>query len=281
MPGRAIAEGARRTEGLLGRSVGGVPGEIIGQQVAEAARDLLSELIGTGGQVDAITATSSTIAMVDVADFLKDHKGIKDLVTKSVGANSKFALNPKAAEAVAKEIEKVVKLGSWSGEETMEWAEVKKGQPDARHVRGHLLLSIKYYEEHESEWKFKGRFAALGDQVKNIYGEPVTEEDLYTSPIGLVTNRFIIVHGLMSGIIMPFDIDNAYLKSDLKGPPTFISVPEKFRPSWINNKFRNPAQRLRKSLYGMKRAGYDYEEFARGCLIKDGRERVTDVDGSL
>ena len=58
---------------------------------------------------------------------------------------------------------------------------MKKYQPDAFFVRGHLLLSIKHCERATNRWRFKARFVALGDDVRNIYGEEITEEDLYTS----------------------------------------------------------------------------------------------------
>ena len=74
--------GRRNFLGLLLREF---LGEIVGQQVVEAVVGLISELLDTGAQVDATSATSSSIAMGDVADFLTDHHGIKDLVTKKVG----------------------------------------------------------------------------------------------------------------------------------------------------------------------------------------------------
>ena len=252
-------------------------GWAIAHSIVDAAVDLVAELTGSAGSDMSANAT----LISEVVQFLDEHPQFQAAVTKNIGANSSMALDPRAVAAMEKELAKVLKLGTWGWNTTEEMQDVKRRDETARFVRGHRLLSIKHYET--DNWTFKGRFVALGDQLRNVFGDLVTEEDLYTSPVGLPTMRVIVAHGLTvpDGITVQFGIDNAHLKSELKGDPVYVSVPAKSRPSLINRKYKNPAQRLRKSMYGLKRAGYDYEAFARGKLTEAGWVRITDADGSL
>ncbi len=77
--------------------------------MAEAAMDLVIEILGTGGD----NMSANTTLMEEVVDFFDKHPQIRANVTKNIGAHSKMAIDPRAVEAMQKEMNKLIKLGAW------------------------------------------------------------------------------------------------------------------------------------------------------------------------
>ena len=72
--------------------------------------------------------------------------------------------------------------------------------PDVEHVQANLILGIKHCELDQSQHRFKARIVALGDNVRDIYGRLVGEDQLHGRPITLEGSRALDCYaGLQPG----------------------------------------------------------------------------------
>eukprot|EP00923_Selenidium_pygospionis_P036615 GHVN01064207.1.p1 GENE.GHVN01064207.1~~GHVN01064207.1.p1 ORF type:complete len:121 (-),score=4.03 GHVN01064207.1:424-786(-) len=76
------------------------------------------------------------------------------------------------------------------------------------------------------------------------------------------------------------DVDGAYLLASLN-ELIFITLPPMAMPSGDKQRFCRPVYRLRRALYGLKRAGGDWRTHADEKLRQISFERIKDTESSL
>ncbi|CAE7575327.1 unnamed protein product [Symbiodinium microadriaticum] len=87
--------------------------------------------------------------------------------------------------AIRKEAANHCSKRTWESD-ACEWeTAVAKYGPDVEYVQANLILGIKHYELDQSQHRFKARIVALGDNVRDIYGRLVEEDQLHGRPITL------------------------------------------------------------------------------------------------
>lgn len=222
----------------------------------------------------------------DVMDLRREVGYAFGLVTRVVRATSEEAANtPKAVEAMQKEINNLLDKRALDVAEIMEYDEVARNYDNAEFVRGNLLLGVQNSELDPSNHRWKARFVALGDNVFSAWGERIWEDVIQTTPVGLPEVRLAFTHqalfpqdGGRHG-----DVDGAYLTTEMAGKPKFLILPKSL---WVilpdkKKNMRRPCIRIRKALYGLKRAGADFGEKARRTLISLGYEEIRDVTASV
>ena len=70
------------------------------------------------------------------------------------------------------------------------------------------------------------------------------------------------------------DAVGAYTQCQLRGPPTFITIPKEYWPKHWHGKFTNPVVRLNISLYGHLLAGLYWQQYCHNHLLSLGWEQV-------
>ena len=103
--------------------------------------------------------------------------------------------------------------------------------PDVEFVQANLILGIKHYEMDCSQHRFKARIVAHGDNVRDIYGRLVEEDQLHGRPLTLEGSRALDCYAGLhpAGDCQTADADGAYLQARLKGKPKVICLPHEFR----------------------------------------------------
>lgn len=77
-------------------------------------------------------------------------------------------------------------------------------------------------------------------------------------------------------------MEGAYINATLGGAPTYASLHPLLRPAWWRGKYKSPLVRLRSALYGMLRAGFDWDDDWNTTVIIDiGFKKVKDCEVSL
>jgi len=125
----------------------------------------------------------------------------------------------------------------------------------------------------------------LGDNVFTAWGERIWEEVIQTVPVGPPEVRLAMGHQALfpTGIGVHGDVDGAYLTTEIAGKPKFLILPKALLGLVPGTKkhLRRPCARIRRALYGLKRAGADFGEKARRILISLGFEEIRDVTASV
>lgn len=157
------------------------------------------------------------------------------LVTKAVGANSAEARhNPEALGSISDAIQILVTHEVFSPFGTVqEWSDVRHAVPDARVVKGHIILGIKHYETPELR-KWKARLVAAGNNIRDAGGVAVSDDLDSTAPASLDEVRIATSLGMSldRSVAMQLDVEAAYLHAPLSGKPYFIELPRSLgRPS--------------------------------------------------
>ena len=178
--------------------------------------------------------------------------------------------NP-AREAIRKEAANHCSKRAWESD-ACEWkTAVAKYGPDVEYVQANLILGIKHYELDQSQHRFKARIVALGDNVRDIYGRLVEEDQLHDRPITLEGSRALDCYaGLQpGGDCQTADADGAYWQARLKGRPKVICLPREFRTQ-SELQMRCPVHLLYMAIYGLTRSNSDWEDHADDrLLLKD------------
>ena len=79
------------------------------------------------------------------------------------------------------------------------------------------------------------------------------------------------------------DVDGAYLTADLGGPPVYLRLSARLwaaagvPPSRLSS-VRDPCLRVRKAMYGLPSAGFDWFAHCDALLVAQGWERHSGVD---
>ena len=130
-------------------------------------------------------------------------------------------------------------------------------EPDATFLRGFMLLGEKGQELPPEQRRWKGRLVGGGDQVRNVRGERVYPTAQHLVPTSLTALRLTLGYGLVPGAdTFLGDVEAAYTKAPLPGPPCFLELEPSLRPeAWKRLGLRRPVMRLHRALYGHPLAG--------------------------
>ncbi|CAE7569646.1 RE1 [Symbiodinium sp. CCMP2592] len=184
-----------------------------------------------------------------------------------------------AREAIRKEAANHASKRTWESE-ACEWeTAVAKYGPDVEYVQANLILGIKHYELDQSQHRFKARIVALGDNVRDIYGRLVEEDQLHGRPITLEGSRALDCYaGLQpDGDCQTADADGAYLQARLKGRPKVICLPREFRTQ-SELEMRCPVHLLYMAIYGLTRSNSDWEDHADDRLLLKHWLQARDIE---
>ena len=208
------------------------------------------------------------------------------MVTRQVELGSPDAATPEAIAAVKKEMGNMLAKGVFDPADVLDWAEVKQAHPDAIVGRAKMILGIKNSELPASEWVHKGRLVFMGNNLRGASGERVlgTADGLYGAPINLATARMVVTTALLRDwAVEAADVDGAYLMADLKGPPVYLRLPKTLWEAsgadrTVLDATRGPCLRVRKAMYGLPRAGFDWFSHCDKALTDLGWQRHSGVD---
>lgn len=180
----------------------------------------------------------------------------------------------KATEREMNSMEKNMVFG-----EPIEFKEVSKHN-EAQFVHGHFVYVIKNYEMEEDESKV--RLVAAGNNVRSKDNLQVSDEGFAPAPVSLEACRALIVTATIKRHdVEVADLTTAYVQAELHGPVTYIRTPKEARPKEWGDKFHDPVQRLNRALYGLKRAGGDWDRHSADELEDIGWIALEDVERRL
>lgn len=203
-------------------------------------------------------------------------------VARPIKLKSEEGQSEKMKAAIHKEQQNHAAKGTWDYSKVMEYDEARKVE-GSEFVRANLILVEKDSENADPEKRrYKARLVALGDNVRDAFGRVAEEEDLFGCPISMSCSRFIDGFALLkNGCVETADVDGAYLQAKLNGSPKFLFLP---REMWLEDwheKYKNPAVPIDKALYGVPRAGFDWQDHAAQQLEENGWTRFKDVQRNL
>ena len=123
---------------------------------------------------------------------------------------------------------------------------------------------------------YKGRVCFQGNRVTNPSWEVALFQDLGSNPATLEATRAADCYGAAPGFATEVaDAEQAYIQADLKGPPTWVALPEDAWPqSWRDAAFQRPVCRLRKALSGHPDSGTYWEEHCDAHVKKEEWEAI-------
>ena len=133
--------------------------------------------------------------------------------------------------------------------------------PEGANLLGTMLvLTIKRNAVTGVIDKYKARLVALGNQQ-----DPTSYEDIKSGTARSASVKLLIsIQAKTSATSMVLDVKGAYLKSSLRtdfDEKLFLKLPN------------GQLVKLRKYLYGLKQAGYEWEQNVTECLLENGYSR--------
>ena len=206
-------------------------------------------------------------------------------VTKIIPVKSEKGRSPAALKAMEEEITKLcAKHKVWSWSTIAELSDVRKRDPTASFVRVHMLLGLKHSED-EALAYYKARLVALGNQVFGTHGEIIFEEEkLYVSPITMEASRALDVYAfsIPGGVSQTGDAECAYGQARLQGDTkVYLIFDEHLLPKHLQGKYVCAVVTADGALYGLQRAGFDWDSFSREKLVKAGWRQFADAQRSM
>jgi hypothetical protein len=201
-------------------------------------------------------------------------------VARSVG-KSEIAKTKAAQEALDKEWEKLLKIGTWDESKVEEWnrvAERHRRSATKAHIGRIFEICVEKGSElplGHPERKFKGRSVYQGNQVRDEYGRQAVFEDLGSSPAAMESGKLLDGYGLLEGHDCQIaDAIQAYVQTTLKcKAETWVRLPKNRQPkSWAN--MRDPVVPLKLALYGHPESGGWWERHLESHLVANGWKAV-------
>ncbi|MCP3995571.1 MAG: DDE-type integrase/transposase/recombinase, partial [bacterium] len=217
-------------------------------------------------------------------------------VSRPVSLSSSLGQSSKADLRIQEEVEGLVQSGMWVWDDVKEWSQIRREDLKAQIVRGNMLLVQKHVDDEgtsSNEPDLKARLVALGNWVLGAHGNPVVEEDnLVAHNLSLSAGRVLDLLGAaysLDGSIVIADIAQAYSQAELKGHPKWLNLPsrllERITPvvpkSWPGWRMRCPVMRIRKAMYGLRRAGFDFSDHLHAQLAQQHFLQCPDIDPTV
>ena len=194
---------------------------------------------------------------------------------------SEIAQTKAAQDALDKEWDKLLKIGTWDESKVQEWSHVA-----ARHrkdgTKAHIGRVFEICVEKGSELppghpdrKFKGRSVYQGNQVRDAYGLQAVFEDLGSSPAAMESGKLLDGYGLLEGHDCQIaDAIQAYVQTTLKcKAEAWVRLPKNRQPKgWAN--ISDPVVPLKLALYGHPESGGWWERHLESHLVAKGWKAV-------
>ena len=209
------------------------------------------------------------------------------MVTKVIPMGSAEARSAGAVAAIKKELANITSKGVFDVSTVYDWAEVRQVDPEALIGSARMILGRKHAELDESQWAYKGRLVFLGNNVREASGAAVfgAPDDLFGKPVDLATVRAVLATALLRGWgVEVGDVDGAYLTAKLRGPATYMRLPESlWAAAGVARSRRDgcqyPCVKLERAIYGLPRSGFDWFAKVDDVLTsKLGWSRMPGVD---
>ena len=178
----------------------------------------------------------------------------------------------KARDARLKEWTNLRNKLVWIDADVEEWSDIvartrKAGQiVHLGYLHGLMVEKNSELPDNDENKKLKYRVVFLGDRVRTQNWEQAMFQDQGSAPATMEAAKFCDMYGLFPDHdIEQADAEQAYVQAELRGPPTYVVLPEDGLPTnpELLAKFRSmkqPVVRLRKALYGHPDSGTFWEE---------------------
>ena len=194
------------------------------------------------------------------------------LVTKALTRKEMLA-DEKALEAVKAEGQKVRNRQVWDDSTVTERESLCKNA-EARGEKIHVaeamtIAGIKNHEMHPRHHVHKGRVVYRGDAVKDEGGLPAMFRELHSLPTNIQAVNLTLFVGMIAGfVVQTADACQAFLQAPLSSTiPTWVVLPrELWLPSW-EGRFKRPAVRLLRALYGHPEAPAEWHSFFEKIML--------------
>lgn len=206
------------------------------------------------------------------------------VVTMNLKRNDPVLFTERGREATDKEVNMLVKSGAFNFDEVMEESDAKYWYPDGLFVPLNPIYAMKHWEPPEDFHVLKCRIVAGGDQIQTAQGERVTGKDEARTmlPASMAGARGVVAYShSVKGVTKAFDVEGAYVKSKLGGAETFGRLSKCLQPSWWAHHFIRPALPTHMAMYGIPRAGFDWDDEFSDKAIYIGMVRIEDTEGSM
>ena len=173
----------------------------------------------------------------------------------------------KARQALDKELKKYGDYEAYA-EGFEEWSIVSQRDPLAKRIRMCVIWYVKAYETLDK--MLTARFVALGDKVWDALGQLGSciekGEVLFTSPPSLRDVRLFEFCAIMKGhMLSTDDWRGAYLQTELRNKHVHVNLPRDVQTEQ-ELAMRMPVHLVLKSIYGIERAGHDFDHSATEAL---------------
>jgi hypothetical protein len=206
------------------------------------------------------------------------------LITRAVARNSTEFNSARAVAALQKEVDGLLEKKCFDWNYVREASEVRKQFPDAVFVRLHPVMVVKGTELGPELEKYKARVVAGGNQILDAQGKKASPdaEMGYVLPPGLGGVRLVVAYGhsVKGGGVSMADVDAAYVQARLGGPTMWARSDPLLRPRGLRG-FYDPVVPLWGALYGIPRAGWDWDQHAENVFVSLlGWKKTEDAEGS-
>jgi hypothetical protein len=191
--------------------------------------------------------------------------------------------SPAVEKAVQEEFQGLLNIGAFDLRDVREWSDVTREDPRAKHASTRFVLGQKNAELDESRRRMKARMVVGGHNVRDASGQRCVDVLHHIVPVGMTSIRLCHAHAAAfeNGKTREADIVQAYPKAPLGGDPVWISLPKRVVPAaWAG--MVKPVLPLRRTLYGLQRAGFDFGMWLREVLTSKSWSWIRDIgDTSL
>ena len=208
------------------------------------------------------------------------------MVTRMVPMGCDEARTDDARAAVEKEMQNMLQKGVFDPSPIYDWDAVRKSEPGAMVGKAKMILGVKNSEMPQTHWAYKGRLVFMGNNIRSAAGYRVddTTEGLHGTPVGLALARMVLAVALLRDwAVQVGDVEGAYLCADLRGPPVYLRLTQALwgasgaRRQAVAAK-KDPCVRVRKAMYGLPRAGFDWFSHCDQVLLGLGWQRHKGID---
>ena len=168
--------------------------------------------------------------------------------------------NPDAIAAIKKEVSDVRGIPVWDDSSVVELHQLKQQAREAGkqvHIAEVMVICSEKNAELKGRSTFKGRLVYRGDNTRDQEGNLAKFSELHALPASLQTVALVLFYGmLMENMCQIADAKKAYLQAMLDtGVETWVILPVLcWLPEWAD-RFKRPAVRLIRALYGHPEAG--------------------------
>ena len=187
-----------------------------------------------------------------------------------------WAGQPGAYEAIKKEKDGLVGVGTWLEDEIVSKKDVLAWATRTSNVIhfGNLMviLSVKGSELSSDQWKLKARIVFRGDDIRDQSGMSAVFEELFaSSPSSLEGLNTAVAFGLLeSHGVTTSDAVRAYTQARLKTKHrTYVLLPPELVPPDKKHIFQ-PCAPLHKALYGHPESSAYWQQHLHAILVKLG-----------